>query len=70
MAVRSKYRRSGSGRGVTNGIRADPHGFHGCVWARGSGIWRMTYVDPEWSHGMTYDNTEHTAKRGRFLAWG
>jgi hypothetical protein len=42
------------------------------VWARGSSIWRMTYVDLEWSHGMTYDDTEHTdvAKRGRFLAWG
>jgi hypothetical protein len=40
--------------------------FHGRVWVRGSGIWRMAHVGPEWSHGMTYDNTRHTdvAKRG------
>jgi hypothetical protein len=43
-----------------------PSQFHWCVWARGSGIWRMTYVGPEWSHGMTYDDTRHKdmAKRG------
>jgi hypothetical protein len=28
-AARSKYYRSGSGRGVTIGIRADPHSFMG-----------------------------------------
>jgi hypothetical protein len=28
-AAKSKYRRSGSRRGVTNGIRADPRGFTG-----------------------------------------
>jgi hypothetical protein len=27
----SKYHQFGSGRGVTNGIRADPHGFTGVV---------------------------------------
>jgi hypothetical protein len=38
------------------------------VWARGSGIWCMAHVDPEWSHGMAYDSTRHTyvAKRGGF----
>jgi hypothetical protein len=32
----------------------------------GSGIWRMVHVGPEWSHGITYDDTRHTdvAKRG------
>jgi hypothetical protein len=36
------------------------------VWVRGSGIWRMAHVGPEWSHGMSYDDTRHTdvAKRG------
>jgi hypothetical protein len=45
--------------------------FHGRVWARGSGIWHMAHVGPEWSHGMAYDDTRHTnvAKRGRFLDW-
>jgi hypothetical protein len=39
---------------------------HGRVWVRGSGIWRMAHVGPEWSHGMAYDNTRHTdvAKTG------
>jgi hypothetical protein len=42
------------------------HEFHGRVWARGSGIWRMAHVGPEWSHGMAYGDTRHTyvAKRG------
>jgi hypothetical protein len=33
---------------------------------RGSGMWRMAHVGPEWSHGMAYDDTRHTdvAKRG------
>jgi hypothetical protein len=53
-------------RGVTSGIRADPHGFTGMCGLGGSGIWRMAHVGPEWSHGMAYDNTRHTdvAKRG------
>jgi hypothetical protein len=34
--------------------------FHGRVWVRGSGIWRMAHVGLEWSHGMTYDETRHT----------
>jgi hypothetical protein len=40
--------------------------FHGRVWVRGSGIWRMVHVGPEWSHGMVYDDTRHTymTKRG------
>jgi hypothetical protein len=29
------------GRGVTSGIRADPHGFTGVCGLGGSGIWRM-----------------------------
>jgi hypothetical protein len=43
-----------------------PSWFHGRVWVRGSGIWRMAHVGPEWSHGMAYDDTRHTdvAKRG------
>jgi hypothetical protein len=45
-----------------------PSRFHGRVWARGSGIWRMVHVGPEWSHGMAYDDTIHTdmAKRGGY----
>jgi hypothetical protein len=31
----------GIGRGVTSGIRADPHGFTGVCGLGGSGIWRM-----------------------------
>jgi hypothetical protein len=36
------------------------------MWARGSGIWRMAHVDPEWSYSMAYDDTRHidVAKRG------
>jgi acyl-coenzyme A synthetase/AMP-(fatty) acid ligase len=43
-----------------------PSRFHGRVWVRGTGIWRMADVGPEWSHGMPYDDTRHTdvAKRG------
>jgi hypothetical protein len=43
-----------------------PSRFHGRVWDRGSGIWRMTHVDPEWSHGIPYDDTRHIdmTKRG------
>jgi hypothetical protein len=56
----------GIGRGVTSGIRADPRGFTGVCGLGGSGIWRMAHVGPEWSHGMSYDDTRHTdvAKRG------
>jgi hypothetical protein len=40
---------------------SDQHSrFHGHVWVRGSGIWRMAHVGPEWSHGMAYDDTRHT----------
>jgi hypothetical protein len=58
----------GIGRGVTSGIRADPRGFTGVCGIGGLGIWRMSHVGPEWSHGMTYDDTRHTyvAKRGGF----
>jgi hypothetical protein len=56
----------GIGQGVTSGIRADPRGFMDVCGLGGSGIWRMAHVDPEWSHGMAYDDTRHTdmAKRG------
>jgi hypothetical protein len=40
------------------GITADPHDFHRLLWARGSGIWRMTYVGREWSHCMEYDELD------------
>jgi hypothetical protein len=35
------------------------------VWARGSGIWCMVNVGPDWSHGMAHDNSRHidVAKR-------
>jgi hypothetical protein len=53
------------GRGVTSGIRVDPHGFTG-VCVRGSGILHMAHVGLEWSHVMAYDDTRHSdvAKRG------
>jgi hypothetical protein len=63
----------GIGRGVTSGIRADPRDFTGVcgLGVRVYGAWRMwtrsvAHVDPEWSHGMAYDDTRHTdvAKRG------
>jgi hypothetical protein len=56
----------GIGRGVTSGIRTDPRRFHGRVWVRGSSIWHMVHVGPEWSYGIIYDDTRHTdvAKRG------
>jgi hypothetical protein len=43
-----------------------PSRFYGCVWARGSDIWHMAHVGPEWSHGMAYDDTRHidVARRG------
>jgi hypothetical protein len=33
---------------------------------RGSGIWCMEHVGPEWSHGMAYENIGHIdmVKRG------
>jgi hypothetical protein len=57
---------SGIGQGVTSGIRADSRGFMGVCGLGGSGMWRMAHVGPEWSHGMSYDDTIHTdmAKRG------
>jgi hypothetical protein len=45
------------GRGVTSGIKANPRGFTGVCGLGSSGIWRMAHVDPEWSHGMAYDET-------------
>jgi hypothetical protein len=56
----------GIGRGVTSGIRANPRGFMAVCGLGGSGIWRMAHVGPEWSHGMSYDDTRHidVAKRG------
>jgi hypothetical protein len=54
--------------GVTRFLQyqSRPSQFHRHVWARGSGIWRLAHVGPEWSHGMTYDGARHTdvAKRG------
>jgi hypothetical protein len=45
--------------------------FYGCVWARGSDIWRMAHVGPEWSHGMAYDDTRHIDwPRGEVLSLG
>jgi hypothetical protein len=37
---------------VTSGIRADPHGFTGVCGLGGSGIWCMSHVGSEWSHGI------------------
>jgi hypothetical protein len=56
-------------RGVTSGIRADPHCFTGMCGLGGSGIWCMVHVGPEWSHDMAYDDTRHTdvTKRGGSL---
>jgi hypothetical protein len=34
--------------------------FYERVWVRGSGIWCMAHVGPEWSHGMAYGDTRHT----------
>jgi hypothetical protein len=34
--------------------------FHERVWARSSGIWRMTHVGPKWSHGLAYDEIGQT----------
>jgi hypothetical protein len=53
--------------GVLQVYQNRPSRFHGHVWVRGSGIWRMAHVGKEWSHGMAYDDTRHTdvAKRGR-----
>jgi hypothetical protein len=43
--------------------------FHGRVWARGYGIWRLAHVGPKWSHGMAYDDTRHRRdQEGKFLA--
>jgi hypothetical protein len=60
---------SGIGRGVTSGIRADPHGFMGVYGLGGSGIWRMAHMGPEWSHGMAYDDTRHTDVAKREGSW-
>ena len=65
----SKYRRPRSGRGVTNGIRADPRDFTGVCGLGGSGIWHMVHVGPEWLHDMTYDDTRHTDVTKRRGSW-
>ena len=59
----------GIGRGVTSGIRADPRGFMGVCRLGGSGIWRMTHVGLEWSHGMAYDDIRHTDVAKREGSW-
>jgi hypothetical protein len=64
-AARSKYRRSENGRGVTNGIRVDPHSFTSLsrlgvrtyvlwrMWARsGHMAWHMMTLDTQtWPRG-------------------
>jgi hypothetical protein len=45
--------------GVYKWYQSRPSHFHGRVWVRGSGIWRMTHVSPDWSHGVEYDHTRH-----------
>jgi hypothetical protein len=59
----------GMGRGVTSGIRVDPHGFMGVCGLGGSGIWRMAHVGLEWSHGLAYDDTRHTYVAMRGGSW-
>jgi hypothetical protein len=56
----------GIGWGCYKWYQSRPSWFHGRVWVRGSGIWRMAHVGPEWSHGMAYDDSRYTdvAKRG------
>jgi hypothetical protein len=39
-----------------------------CV-ARGSGIWHIAHVVPEWSHGMAYDDTRHIDMAMRGGSW-
>jgi hypothetical protein len=56
-------------RGVTSGIRSNPRGFTGVCGLGGSGIWRKVHVGPEWSHGMTYDDTRHTDVAKRVGSW-
>jgi hypothetical protein len=46
-----------------------PSRFHGRVWVRVSGIWRTAHVGPEWSHGMTYDDTRHIDVAKRRGSW-
>jgi hypothetical protein len=65
--ARSNDRQTRSGWGVTNGIRADPHGFMG---AYGSGTWVRTHdVWVLWEgHGMVrmlLTGRTGVAKRGR-----
>jgi hypothetical protein len=59
----------GIGWGVTSGIRSDPRSFTGVCGLGGSGIWRMSHVGPEWSHGMAYDDTRHTDMAKRGCSW-
>jgi hypothetical protein len=56
-------------RGVRSGIRADPRGFTSVCGLGGSGMWRMTHVGLEWSHGMAYDDTRHTHVAKRESSW-
>jgi hypothetical protein len=46
-----------------------PSWFHGRVWVRGSGIWRMAHVVPKWSHGMSYNETKHIDVAERGSSW-
>jgi hypothetical protein len=65
MAVRSQSRKW-DWTGCYKWYQSRPLRFHGRVWVRGLGIWRLQHVGPESSHGMAYDDTRHTdiAKRG------
>jgi hypothetical protein len=58
--VRSKYRQSGSGWGVTNGIRADPRGFTSVcgLGVRVYGAWRMWARSGHMAWHMTTLNTQ------------
>jgi hypothetical protein len=67
-ASRSKYRRSGSGQGVINGIIADPRVFMGMCGLVGLAIWRMEHLAQSghmsW-HMKTLDT--HAKRRGSCL---
>jgi hypothetical protein len=56
----------GIGRGVTSGIRADSRGFTG---ACGLGFGYLAHVGPEWSHGMSYNDTRHIYMVERVGSW-
>jgi hypothetical protein len=59
--------------GVLQMVSKPTSRFHGRVWVRGLSIWRMTYVGPECSHGMAYNDTRHidiAKRRGSWLGVG